>query len=251
MKRRSVALSLAIVTLATTWGCKRSHNHGVPTPREHMNPSRDATARKERSEALLKARGIRVNPYLPVIDDESEAKLRTKDAAVDRALALVVVAGKAEGAPQDAVDGMIQRLGAAEFFSPNERKFIHEPNPSAEQKHQLIWRYEALAVLEWAVGAAPDLPEPTKVADVQALVRRVLQPDPADFRTHAKLRSATEILDQTDLAYRYDWACVDARVRHHPSPAVPICDVIQERHYVLNWLISYENLPWDDVRTDT
>ncbi len=64
------------------------------------------------------------------------------------------------------------------------------------------------------------------------------------------MRSKVELLDAADLYYRLDWACVDARIngkemtQAHPG-------VVYERHYALNWLISYGNQEWDDVRCDT
>jgi Domain of unknown function (DUF4272) len=41
----------------------------------------------------------------------------------------------------------------------------------------------------------------------------------AQFVADAKLRSLEQVLDEADLIYRYDWAVVDARVNHKPSPA--------------------------------
>ena len=39
------------------------------------------------------------------------------------------------------------------------------------------------------------------------------------FLENSKMRSMEEILDEADLIYRYDWACVDARVNGKDAPS--------------------------------
>ena len=75
--------------------------------------------------------------------------------------------------------------------------------------------------------------------------------DTAQFIKDAKLRPIGELLDETDLIYRYHWAVVDARLKQKEAPAKLDGGVIQERHYVLNWLVGYMNQAWDDISTDT
>ena len=74
---------------------------------------------------------------------------------------------------------------------------------------------------------------------------------PKKLREQARLRSAKELLDEADLIYRYDWACVDARVNGGPAPSGVDCGIVVERHHALNWLIGYQGQEWDDVSTDT
>lgn len=66
----------------------------------------------------------------------------------------------------------------------------------------------------------------------------------------AKPRGTQEILDEADLIYRLDWACVDARIKGNEAPASLNADVVVERHMALNWLIGYDD-DWDNVSTDT
>ena len=65
-----------------------------------------------------------------------------------------------------------------------------------------------------------------------------------------KLRDIEELLDEADLIYRYDWACVDARLKHQQAPAGLNASVVLERHGALNWLIQRDG-DWDhpDVNT--
>jgi hypothetical protein len=74
---------------------------------------------------------------------------------------------------------------------------------------------------------------------------------PEDFiRTAGLVRSKADILDASDLYYRLDWACVDARI-HGKQITEAHPGVVYERHYALNWLINYGNQEWDDVSCDT
>ncbi|WP_083821056.1 DUF4272 domain-containing protein [Acetonema longum] len=59
------------------------------------------------------------------------------------------------------------------------------------------------------------------------------------------------MLDQADLIYRYDWACVDARIKKKPAPGGLNDEVVVERHRALNWLVCYMDQEWDCVATNT
>jgi hypothetical protein len=57
-------------------------------------------------------------------------------------------------------------------------------------------------------------------------------------------------LDEADLIYRYDWACVEARLKQRPTPANLNASVVLERHAALNWLIQYD-ADWDEPDVNT
>jgi hypothetical protein len=222
-----------------------------PKPPEHLSPGPEALGRKARSEAHLRREGVVTNGALPVIDSASEAKLRSADAIIERALALVVVARKGAGLAHLEVVETRDALGAAAFLSPDEKDFVDDPSPSPTDKAQFAWRSECLGVMLWALGGVPELPRPAKNADPGALVKHVIDQGAARLREGAHLRPAKEILDAADLAYRYDWACVAARMTSEAPPKGVDCEVVVERHRALNWLIGYQGQEWDDVSTDT
>lgn len=57
--------------------------------------------------------------------------------------------------------------------------------------------------------------------------------------------------DRQDLIFRYDWACVEARIHGKELTAVS-GDIVFEWHYALNWLVGAEGITdWDEVRTTT
>lgn len=72
-----------------------------------------------------------------------------------------------------------------------------------------------------------------------------------NYLRSAKLRAQSELLDAADLIYRYDWACVNARLKGESAPSGLEPGVVKERHYTLNWLIGYGDEPWDNVSTNT
>jgi hypothetical protein len=194
-----------------------------------------------------------VNPVLPVIDSAARADVRGQDAVVDRGLALLIVTIKGNGLEQSGVVQARARLGIApSFFTPKEVAFLRDEHPDPTTKAQFAWRSESLYVMQWALGFAPALGRPGKRADSDQVVSLIAKhKGPKRFREDARLRSTKELLDETDLIYRYDWACVDARANGRPAPTGVDCEVVTERHRALNWLIGYLGQDWDKVRTDT
>ena len=222
----------------------------APTPPREPATSPEATARRARSEARLKAEGIPVNPDLPVTVSSDHVRIRSQDDVVDRTFALSIVAVKGEGLEQEHVYRAIKKFGAATFFSQRERAFIADPEPSQQDRTQFVWRYECVGVMLWALGFDAELASPVGIVDAAHVAGVPVQLGAVKFREQAKLRSVNELLDEADLIYRYNWACVDARVNGRKLEAID-CDVVVERHHALNWLIGYQGQAWDDVSTDT
>jgi hypothetical protein len=210
-----------------------------------------AKDRKIRSEEVLSTLKVSVNKQLPLIEDETEALVRTKTEIATRALALLIVAVKAEGLEQEVVEIIADKYDLQRAFTPKEKLFIRHSTPSQHDKTQFIWRYEAAWPLLWALGYVEELSPPTHICDVAAAVTFLQQSTKEQFLSDSKLRSISEILNETDLIYRYHWAVVDARVNELSIPSNINSCVVMERHYALNWLIGYMEQEWDDVSTDT
>ena len=214
-------------------------------------PSAEAIARKEKSIAKLKGKNVPTIQHLPVIEDSQTAKLRTKEEIAHRAIALCIVSVKGEGLEQATIDNLVKRFGAQNYFSPAEQKFIENPNPTQKERVQFSWRYEDYWIMLWALGYVESLDFPDKACDVAKAVTFLKGNTTEGFIAKAKLRDSSEILDEADLIYRYDWSVVNARVKKQDAPAGLDGGVVTERHYALNWLIGYMNQAWDDVTPDT
>ncbi|QIF06219.1 DUF4272 domain-containing protein [Roseimicrobium sp. ORNL1] len=219
--------------------------------REATTPSKEAAERKTRSLDRLKKEGVPILDSLPVIEDSQEAKTRTKEEIAQRAIAVCLTAVKGEGVEQKVIDSLVTKFGAEKFFTPEEAAFIKDPSPAREDSIKFSWRYECLWVLLWSLGYVDNLERPEGICDVPKAVSFLKDRDTAQFIKDAKLRPLNELLDEADLIYRYHWAVTSARLKNQEAPAKLEGGVVQERHYVLNWLIGYMDQAWDDISTDT
>ncbi|NLU95653.1 DUF4272 domain-containing protein [Chitinophaga sp. Ak27] len=216
--------------------------------------SNQALARRERNIAQLNAMNVPTIAWLPAIEDELTVQLRTTREVAIRAAILAAINTVAFGyieAPE--IIGYLQRYHLWEHTTAGEKAFLADPQEELRKRE--TWKCEDIWVLLWALKKIPALGEMDALCDLNMVPQDVFpfrgpDVDPAAFLDAAtELRSATEILDANDLYYRADWACVNARVKKEPSPLPP--GLIYERHYALNWLITYRNQEWDDVSCDT
>jgi|SRR5688572_22420261 len=208
--------------------------------------------RKKRSEEILRQEGVPFIDHLPVVEDERTVEFRSLEEVAWRAMALNLVAVKGEGLDQKRVLQIVEQYSLRSAFTPKEKEFIFNDYPSEQDRIQFSWRYEAYWILLWALNYIEDLGRPDEVCDVPRAVSVMVDRDADEFIRDAKLRRLEEILDATDLIYRYHWACRDASLNGRTSPARLNPSVVLERHHALNWLVGYgDNADWDDVTTDT
>jgi hypothetical protein len=70
-------------------------------------------------------------------------------------------------------------------------------------------------VFLWALGFIKDLDYPDKICDVSEAISYLKDEHSFEsFLNKSSLIPPSQILDQADLIYRYDWACVDARLKN-------------------------------------
>jgi hypothetical protein len=70
-----------------------------------------------------------------------------------------------------------------------------------------------------------------------------------EFVETASLRTVSEILDLSDLTYRFHWAARQADLDKLVKSELNL-SITEERHYAINWVTYYEE-NWDDITTDT
>ncbi len=162
--------------------------------------------RKQHSEVILQAEGVPYMDHLPAIEDESSVKIRSKEEMAQRAVALAMVASRGEGLDFDRFKQLVNRFGAQSWFTPKERGIIFKETLAEQEQIDCTWRYEACAVLLWALGYTRDLGRPDHICDPAQVVRIIAERPFQAFIDAAQPRSASEILDQADLNYRYAWA---------------------------------------------
>ena len=234
-------------TLIDGAGAGQEPDAEIPYPR-------DARERKARSERELERLGIRVPATLPPVVGEAEVELRPAPEAAQRALALFVVAIRAESLAGDEIsvaELKEKRPLAFGALTPNERSFLDATAPDQQQIANFAWRYEALFLLQWALGLAPDLPHPSAICDVPAVARTMLDTSEEELLTGAALRPTGAMLDALDLHFRLHWVVRQSRLDGNDGVQGLDAGVIQERHHALNWLVRFEGADWDNVDTPT
>lgn len=208
-------------------------------------------ARKDASHTLLRAEGVPILESLPLIEDEISSTRRTEEEVIQRLIALAIVSVKGETGDHAMALGLIKQFNATGYFTPDEQAFIDNTRPSEQDLINMSWRYEGAHVLLWALGIYPDIGRPDAITDVPFMAATLRDLGPDGLRTKGKLRPQAQLLDATDLMYRYHWAVVQAGLDNEPVPSGLDGGVVYERHYALNWLIGYMDQAWDDISTDT
>ena len=231
-----------------------------PVPTDYFNgaPADSLRRRNENMEKLL-ARHIHVTEWLPLIESEEEAHLRTAEEIAGRAAALMIVALFSEcilgeqntiSEAREFVKPIIETFDVEKYFSAKEKAYLQNENSTQQEQIQFVWQYEPLLVMLWALGYEEELLFPDNICNVGALVRTMREHNNIEgLVKDAKLRTAEELLSEADMIYRLDWACVDTRIHGLPAPAGMDGGVVMERHKALNWLI--QDVAWDDVDIST
>jgi uncharacterized protein DUF4272 len=209
-----------------------------------------ALERKARSEARLQALGIPFIPHLPPVPGDEEALLQPPTEVARRAVALLAVALRGEGLEQPVVLSILRNTGLWDACSPAEQAFLTDPHPDRQALVNAAWRYEALAVMLWALGHL-ELRPPAAICDVAGIAGFMKEYGLEELVAKAQLRPLPQILEELDFTYRCHWAVVDARASGRPAPGGLDPGVVFERHYALNWLTVHGDEEWDDVTTDT
>ena len=210
--------------------------------------------RKERSEAILRQHGLKINAKLPNIEPDVETIIRPVAEIARRVTILctnnLVAFNSITG---DQAKGFLERFDLWDDVTPKERDFLADPTD--EKKNNETWKCECIWILMWALGQVDNLEFPDTMCDLADIPQDrypiVPNKDPNDFiKTMITSRTKKEILDANDLYYRYEWACVDARINSQEMLVVNP-GIVYERHFALNWLIHYRDQNWDEVSCDT
>jgi hypothetical protein len=195
--------------------------------------------------------GVRINPYLPVIEriEDVAAGAPKSSQVASRLIALMCTATKALSAPRELVDRLLAIAGTLEIFTADERKFFLDAEPHDEESRKHSWNCEPAYVLAWALRVVED---PMRVPDGQCVASefaaRITERGKLLF--DSQLRSPDQLLDAADFIYRLHWTVRDNWLRQLPPPLDVDGGVVFERHRALNWLIGTDS-DWDNVDTST
>ncbi len=220
----------------------------------------EALNRKLRSIEILKQHGVPYIEHLPVIETKEEVKIRSAEEIAKRAIACLLTIQMAfdhEGSEnidenRDFFLNLLETYDAKDYLTKDEERIFYG-EPDRQDLINMTWRYEAYWVLLWALGIVKHLSFPSEPCDCDFAIASVAKcPSFDDFMASTHLRDIDEILDENDLVFRYNWACVNARIKGHEAPANLDSSVVLERHKALNWLIDFDkDDDWDNPSTDT
>lgn len=212
------------------------------------------TSRKEQSEAVLEARGVKINYNLPHIEEDAEVFLRTGSEIAQRFVVLCITNLVAfDNLSSEEAFKYLDKFSLMQFVTPGEKEFMANPTPHS--RNQESWKCECIWVLAWALGLIDSLKFPDHLCNLNEIAEADYPigtgKDPNDFINRDwAVRDKAVLLDAADLYYRMHWAVVDARLNNLPLEIIN-SSVVYERHYALNWLINYMDQDWDDVSCDT
>lgn len=178
-----------------------------------------------------------------------------------RAICLFACAVCAEGT---LMEGGSKELGLEEFalidqryhcrpwLSEEERAYIDEDLNDTNIAVQFTWRYEACAVLLWALGLYELDDSFTQLCDVVQMAQIIRSFETFEALCKAAERRSDEaLLNFHTRALYYDWSCVEARIHDMEMMGIEP-GVVQEHHYALNWLCNANDTRnWDQISTNT
>jgi len=220
---------------------------------ENGNNPKTAEQKKKQTEKYLKSLNIPFIDHLPLIEEESEVKIRTAQEIAERILALVYLAYVSE--VPDEKENVIDFLKTNSLWdkvSPDEKELFQKGELTDQETANISWRSEGVWLLLWTINKVDKLELPTEQVEIPEIVSKLPEflTDPTEFIKNANVRPITEILDQSDLIYRLHWATRNADLNNQPMPANLDLSIITERHYAINWVTFYAD-EWDEISTDT
>ncbi|CAH0192860.1 hypothetical protein SRABI27_04526 [Pedobacter sp. Bi27] len=209
-----------------------------------------AQQRKDQTEIILKENNIPINLYLPLIEEEREAVIRTAADIAKRILILAYLYTTIHN--DDDKQDIIAYLKTEKLWghvSRREQALFNKETLSEKEARNLSWRVECIKVLLWSINKIDDLGLPIdEASEIFNLIPGYMESS-EEFINGAVIRDTTEILDASDLIYRIHWAVKQARIDNTEIPNINP-DVVQEWHQAINWITFYEDR-WDDITTDT
>ena len=204
-----------------------------------------ADARKE-SERKVTELGLVTNPHLPLLDGCTP--IRTCDEIVDRLFAMFAAVAVHYGFDRASSQGWLEREGAAEAATEQERAVIETGETGDFSADYAI---EAMWALCWSIGIVAELDFTASCSDSFVSLMPDLKKNESGqrFRSRAVLRSEAELCRALDLAYCLHWSMVHARLHAGAPTHQGVAASIVPRRHALEWIMSTDS--WDDVQLET
>ena len=221
----------------------------------------EARQRRDATIALLERESIPYLPSLPLIEAEADITPKAPHEILKKflttlftiQLAFDVQAGGDTDKPMALYANTLQAYGIEVADLSADEITIWNKTCTEQDITNMVWRYEAIWLLFWAMGFIDTLPYPSDICDVHAMLN-IVSPvnDSLDvLLSKVYMRTKKELLDMSDYIYCLRWASVDAHINDRPQPAGLNASVLVERHRAINWLTLADEDDFDNVSLDT
>lgn len=205
-------------------------------------------ARQRQADIQMELRNRLVDPVegLIPIPGAEEVCLREPSEVGRRILALFLIATRAEsimaGHALEADKMKVICPIGFDAMSADEHAFFSGTDP--QRSEQLVWRYESLLALQWALDMQFDLAWPDEHADLVAVTRLMVDLPDQSIVDQARLRSTNELLNAAERHHQLYYCIAMAQTQNLDAPAGISGGVVCERLIALAWLLGLSG-DWD------
>ncbi len=185
-------------------------------------------------------------------DDFRPGARRSAQAVARRCLVLGCVAASLEFSPGYFSD-WLRDEGLWEELSPREVALLTAEEPSRRQKIDAAWRSESLQVMLWALGKIAEMCPLTKQVAPRNLLKVMpeAESDTRAFVAASRLRPDAVIDAELERMVNAHWQLRNEQAYPDEKAEPMIAGVVMERHHALEWMVNFNDEPWDEVSTNT
>lgn len=186
-------------------------------------------------------------------DDHIEAGRRRDAQEIARRCIVLCCVSACRSFPPGEFNEWLQAEGLWGDLSPLEVELLTSSQPTEKQFINSSWRSEALQVLLWSICKLAGLPPLTELVNVVNMldVMPLRDSDTAEFTSSATLRPESEIDSELEKIVSAHWKIRNARNHPNDMHEPMIEGVVVERHWALEWIVNYDDEPWDQVPLTT
>ena len=213
------------------------------------------TDRRNKTIEKLKKEGIAINEKLPLLPSSEEVSFKSEAEIMNRIIAAYtaiqvacdIAKGKDYKQSVDYMNDFMAKCKGDKSCLLDKEKKIMAGKCGKQDIIDVVWTYEAIFTLMWAVGYKADKYEfdvSEKCSGEAVTYDMVLISKGSNTKPNLKKE---KVLDALDLFRCYQWACLEKQ--KHPETPIGNVDyeVVAERLRALEWLISDEK-DWFNIK---
>lgn len=224
----------------------------------------NAENRKQHSERFLTKSGVIVDTSFPVFISDEDARIKSHEEIVRRAIAAFLTAQVAIGICNDedlqksvaAFGYLLDKFDVRGNLTADERRYF-DPEQCTEIPYEdafeMQWRVERCMPLFWVLGMTDgDLDYPSRITDTDEIAKAICgAKDLSEIIEIVNDLDTGEILSNADTCMRMHLACVQSRELDDPEIKGDLdSDVVSEQYLGFCWMVgACEDDDWDNPKT--